>query len=180
MNEKKRYIVILIVITLISLTGCMSRKTEIISEEDTYVGTYCFDSPNDTADQLEDHYIVLLSNGGNITGYYYGTSDDFDMTREGYTPGFFVTEMKDLVLTDNELNFNLQLFSKDIFSKPVELQYSLSEDVPIDKNPPWINAHIFNVKDGLTIDYSGTLRNDEIVIIVNNETRTFKKMEANK
>lgn len=69
----------------------------------------------------ENHYIVLVFQGRTLRGRYYGTSDEFDEGREGYLPGFFVTEMLDLQLRGDSIKFRLKIDDGDLFTQPIRL-----------------------------------------------------------
>jgi hypothetical protein len=80
-------------------------------------GTYEYIYPYNTSDLQENHYIELKENKGRLSGTYYGTSDEFDKGREGYLPGFFKVEMKEISFKNDILEFTITIKSEDIFEK---------------------------------------------------------------
>lgn len=140
------------------------------------VGTYFYDDEDDTPELKEDHYMVFESHEGKITGYYYGTSDDFDSAREGYYPGFYVSQMLDLSIGQNTVGFSLNLYPKDLFSSPVELKYKHSEDVPSD-HTEWDNAQIFDEEKGLIHTYEAKIEKGNLVLKTEDGPRIFKKIK---
>ncbi len=76
-------------------------------------------------DGSEDVYIVLY----NGTGYLYGSSDEFDMGREGYLPGFLKADMKEILYTDSTLSFTLEVNSDEICEKPFKYNGNPSSSV---------------------------------------------------
>lgn len=137
---------------------------------DQYAGTYQYDYEFDTEDQAEDHYIVLENMNGALAGWYYGTSDDFDNAREGYSPGYYVTDMRDMVIGDGTISFRIEL--GEVFSKPVDLQYRSSVDVRLDENPLWENN--LRKKEN---SFTGTIADGEIVLQAEFGERIFTKID---
>ena len=90
---------------------------------------YEYTYPYNTPDLIENHFIVLDSEGAQARGWYYGTSDEFDMAREGYLPGFFVAEMSDLVLSETSISFSLTRPER-FFTSPVPLEYRDIASIP--------------------------------------------------
>ncbi len=136
-----------------------------------YEGVYEYKYEHNTESLTEDHYIVLKYVNGTLQGTYYGTSDDFDDAQEGYYPGFFVSDMRNLQINDNTIVFNLQLRDSDVFTKPIDLNYKSSQDVPSDENPKWdIGLRKYSR------DYNGEIVNGEIQLEVEFGTRVFKKI----
>ncbi|MBM7856128.1 hypothetical protein JOC37_002558 [Desulfohalotomaculum tongense] len=167
--------------TLLNEQNFISKKTDnmTIKEEvktvnsvsttdiNKYEGVYRYKNRHDT----EDHYIVLEYVNGILQGRYYGTSDDFDDAREGYYVGFFVSDIKDLQIEGNAITFKLQLQDRDVFTKPIDLIYKSSQDIPLDKNPNWnIGLRKFSR------DYKGEIINGEIQLETEFEKRVFKKL----
>jgi hypothetical protein len=86
-----------------------------------YVGTYKYT-------YQENSYIVLKSTNVILTGYYYGTSDEFDENRAGYYPSYFVAKLENLKIENDSINFTLNIESNDLFEKPIKLGVFSSED----------------------------------------------------
>jgi hypothetical protein len=137
-----------------------------------YQGIYKFEYEDNSETLIEDHYIVIEEVNGKLTGRYYGTSDDFDVAREGYLPGFYVSEMRDMQIKDNVITFNIQLNDSDVFSKPVDQNYKSASEVPLDKNPKWIQ---FGLRKH-SRDYKGKLINGVIQLEADFGPRVFKKV----
>lgn len=184
--------IILISICIIVLSSC-NREFDTISKEQNAItiekeevkiingistndvnrfeGVYKYKYQHNTESLTEDHYIVLEYLNEILQGTYYGTSDDFDYAREGYNPGFFVSDMRNLKFGDNAIAFNLQLQDNEIFTKPIDLSYKSSKDVPTDKNPKWdigLRKH--------SRFYNGEIMNGEIKLGVESGSRVFKKI----
>lgn len=83
------------------------------------LGVYEYKYEYNTKDLIENHYIKLEETNGNISGIYYGTSDDFDEAREGYSPGFFKAMMLDIKITDSKINFKVKVKASDIYDKAI-------------------------------------------------------------
>jgi hypothetical protein len=96
-------------------------------------GTYEYIYPHSTSELKENHYIVLKGTNSHLAGIYYGTTDEFDEAREGYLPGFFKAEMKDIAFRGETIRFLITITPESIFDKPIT-----PYDTP--KNlKPWIN-----------------------------------------
>jgi len=50
--------------------------------------------------------------------------------REGYLPGFFVAEMRDLTISEERVSFTVRVSSEMCFSEPVPFQYRSPDEVP--------------------------------------------------
>ena len=114
--------------------------------------------PHNTATLNENHYIVLDSVAGRLRGWYYGTSDEFDSAREGYTPGFFVAEMENLRFSPDSIAFTLTR-PDAFFMRPVPLQYRSAAELPPGALEPWAIRLPVPSRD-----YVGTVSPGQIVI----------------
>ena len=144
-----------------------------------YAGTYVY---NYEYGDDENHYIVLENVSGKIAGRYYGTSDDFDDAREGYAPGFYVADMRNLQIKGNAITFEIKLTEDDMFSKPVALKYKSGKQVPKKENPSWENKQIvtFAASSGDNPKkFKGNIANGEITLETGYEPRVFKKNTSN-
>jgi hypothetical protein len=158
-----------------------------ISEENTsnitsaadfsnYAGVYKYDYEYDTEDLAEDHYIVLELADDKLLGRYYGTSDDFDEAREGYYPGFYVSDMNALAVKGSNISFSIKPDEGDMFSKPVQLEYRSSKEIPKDENPVWVNSHIIGEASSSERHFEGEIIDGEIRLLMSDGTRVFKRV----
>jgi hypothetical protein len=180
---KKYGVLIFVVLCALVFVSCANDGNSIEKVKDndlsSIAGTYCFDYEGDTPELTEDHYIVIEMTDDKFSGYYYGTSDDFDPAREGYFPGFYVTQMSDLNVDISTIRFSIKLYPKDLFSSPVELQYKRSEDIPSSENSKWINGQIFDEKNGSMLVYEGKIEGQDILLNTDSGVRVFKKVKNN-
>ena len=91
-------------------------------------GTYEYIYPYNSAGLIENQYIVLIQNKTGYSGWYYGTSDEFDSAREGYLPAFFVTEMLNLKISNDTITFKLAISDNDLLTEPVNLKLRSTEE----------------------------------------------------
>ncbi len=129
------------------------------------LGIYEYVYENNTEDLFENHYIKLEEVAGNMIGTYYGTSDDFDEAREGYLPGFFKSQMIDLLITDSIITFKLKVGPSDFYEKAIT-PYKNHKI-----NNHWMVNLPFSVRE-----YWGKLSTDKFVINSNGlDQRIFIK-----
>lgn len=147
-------------------------KVTVFDDSAEYIGFYKYTYENSTDTLIEDHYMVINYIEGQLTGRYYGTSDEFDEAREGYYPGFFVLDMVDLNIDGRSISFQLELTENQIFTYPIDVSIATSEGVNLDNNPLWCNSHITGSRT-----YSGKVEEDRILILRENDERIFIKME---
>ena len=57
---------------------------------------------------------------GENVGYFRGTTDEFDNTREGYTPGYFVVPLRNVKLDKNVMTFSIYADDATILRNPVK------------------------------------------------------------
>jgi len=129
------------------------------------LGIYEYVYDFNTESFIENHYLEFIQTNGKITGFYYGTSDDFDEAREGYLPGFFSAEMKNLTLTDSTISFEVQVRKSDFYVNPI---------TPIEKpdhNIPWDIGIRYNKRE-----YHGEVKNKQIILNTKGfDLRVFNK-----
>ena len=125
-------------------------------------GIYEYVYKHNTNDLIENHYLEFKDN----RNFYYGTSDDFDKAREGYFPGFFIMEISDLSLTENQLDFSLTVNNSLFYKKPI------TPLIQIKENELWKIGISYNTRK-----YSGQINGDTITIITTDfDPRKFIKM----
>lgn len=164
---------LLIVSFFFLLLGC----NKSIVKYDSLMGTYEYVYEYNTVDLNENHYIILKMNNNVIVGRYYGTSDDFDNAREGYLPGFYVAEMKDLSILNNNLSFSMSLNEDELFLKPINHNTLSANEVNTTHNPRWIK----NYQPGLrlarnSVSFHGSITHSDISITTRHGNRMFKKV----
>jgi hypothetical protein len=115
---------------------------------------------------------VLDCSGEPLRVWYYGTSDDFDRGREGYLPGFFVAEMRDLTVSEGRIRFTIQVAEGDYFTEPVPLLYRGAEQVPKERFEQW--GHGFRADPR---QYEGLVGPDSIVVDAEGRERVFSRVE---
>ncbi len=160
----------IILILSITLLGCNSVEDAYIRENNERIYLYTYEYNTETL--IEDHYIVLDSVGEELVGRYYGTSDEFDDAREGYYPGFFLLEMKDIEIEENNIKFTLELKEDEIFSYPIDISYRSTDDIDLMVNPIWKSTKLSGVNE-----YYGTIENGKIILNEENSTRVFNEIE---
>ena len=135
----------------------------------TYVYFYEYNIPS----LEENHYVVLEADDGELTGWYFGTTDDFDSGREGYLPGFFVAPMADLTVVGNSIFFSLRVSSEECFSKPVPRHYRSAGEVPTDEIERWPQTIRMEPRA-----YEGVITPDGIEMSVGGRPRSFSKIHT--
>ncbi len=123
------------------------------NSDNSIIGLYEYVYEYNTEDLIENHYIYLFELDEIILGIYYGTSDDFDESREGYMPGFFKSYMHDVKITDSTIYFKLKVFPSD-FRKKAITPYKNPK-----KNKQWTEYLQYTERE-----YFGKVWNDKIVI----------------
>ena len=85
---------------------------------------YYWDYPETIHNHMDDQIIELAYVGDSVVnGYFWGNSDEFDVGREGYYPGYFVLNMKEIRQTGNRLSFLLDARNIQYLDDPVEIGY---------------------------------------------------------
>lgn len=165
-NDMKN-LVIGLFLTLIACgqnTNQHKQDEKVASNIDKYIGIYEYVYPDNTQDLTENHFIVLSKNGDKITGFYYGTSDEFDEAREGYLPGFFVSPMDNLQINGDTIRFVLNTNNSDFLTKSVDLKIQSTKEAINAGYKNWENkiltapkTYIGLIKDSKTIFFKGKM-----------------------
>jgi hypothetical protein len=141
-------------------------------------GLYEYVYEYNTEDLIENHYILLEMENGQISGRYYGTSDDFDDLREGYLPGFYVAPMDDLTIADNRIGFSLSPNEADFHMKPIGRDVTSSAQIDRRENPLWTEDYQPGIRlDRHRLEFQGYVHPKEILIEVPDGFRVFRKKE---
>lgn len=121
-----------------------------------FAGTFHYRYPYNTPRLNEDRYVRLTATDGRNSGWLYATSDEFDIAREGYRPGFFVVEMRDVTIDADTLRFNIVVGGGDCFARPVPLTVRSSEEGRGERLAKWEQADKWEER---TIEYRLVLDN---------------------
>lgn len=122
-------------------------KNDTENTKITIVGTYEYVYPYNTADLIENHYIIIDKIDNQYVGRYYGTSDEFDEAREGYYPGFFVADMENLKIENDTIRFRLTVPNEKILSKTVDLNIKTYEEAKEKGYENWPNKMTLEPKN---------------------------------
>lgn len=163
---------------LIILAACNNKTNEqkqvnLENNLDKYLGTYECIAP-DTPD--ETNYIVISKTDNKYSGIYYATSDEFDENREGYAPGFFVTNMNNLEFTGDSIKFSIKVEPTEIVSKPVNLKIKSVDEALKSGYKVWENTGIPTFPK----DYVGIFKNPTTIFFKGSQEifdKTFKKKQ---
>lgn len=113
-------------------------------------GIYEYVCEYNTDDLIENHYLNFNNKGG----FYYGTSDDFDESREGYSPGFFMTQMEAMQINGDTISFELNINDTIFYKNPITPLYKTNV------NRPWDVGVRYKSRK-----YKGKIQGDTITII---------------
>ena len=140
---------------------------------DKYSGVYEYVYPDNTSDLIENHFIILTTVDNKLTGYYYGTSDEFDEAREGYLPAFFVAKMDNLLIKGDTIRFTLKADNSDFLTSAVDLKYKSTKDAVDAGYKIWENK--ISTKP---TNYIGLFKNEKTIFFKGELeflNKTFKK-----
>ena len=132
---------------------------QIKNKKDNFIGVYEYIYPDNMPDLIENHYIVIDTFHNQLTGYYYGTSDEFDEAREGYLPAFFVSKMQNLKIMNDTIYFTLIVNNDDFLTKPVALEFKSTNDA--------LKAGYKNWGNSITTEpkyYKGAIKNSSTIV----------------
>jgi len=140
---------------------------------DKYLGIYEYVDPYNKQDSSDNQYIVLTKTNDEITGLYYGTTDEFDEEREGYLAGFFVSPMDKLQINGDTIRFILNTSNSDFLTKPIDLKIKTTKEAIGKGYKNWDNKIPTTPKT-----YLGLIQ-DSVTIFFKREkeylNKTFKK-----
>ncbi len=135
-------------------------------------GIYQYDYPNDTPDLNEDQYIAFKKEGDTLRAWYFGTSDEFDLAREGYLPGYFVSEIENLITRGDSIFFSITTAHNRCFTirPPIGL---IDQNVLSEQYQQWNHANELQ-----TVNYSGKLDGLNLAINMFGEARNYRKTRS--
>ncbi|MFH0992685.1 MAG: hypothetical protein V1799_22025 [bacterium] len=142
---------------------------------DRYTGIYEYVYRYNSPGLKENHYIVLSRSSNTLAGLYYGTSDEFDESREGYLPGFFVAQMDSLKIHGDTIRFTLKVANSDFLTTAVDLNIKSTTEALKAGYKNWGNKIPTSPKK-----YAGLIQ-DSVTIFFKGEkeflNKTFKKKQ---
>jgi hypothetical protein len=169
----KKMIIALLIIFYACGQNNSSKNSDNQIKKDNLSGVYEYVYPNNTPELTENHFIVLETTQNQLSGYYYGTSDEFDEEREGYLPAFFVAKMHNLKIVNDTINFTLIVNNDDFLTKAVDLKYKSTNDALKAGYKNWENLIPTEPKS-----YKGIFKNSSTIVFNEEDeflTKTFKK-----
>ena len=145
----------------------------LIDSTDLLTGIYEYEYPYNTENLNENHSIVLREYESYIKGTYYGTSDEFDLNRAGYYPGYFVTDMKNLIVRNDSIFFTLDVPNSQILVNRVDLKIKSFKGAINTGNINWPNKIPTNPKK-----CRGLINKDRSITLIEdreNDNKNFEK-----
>lgn len=128
---------------------------EVVDENElSLTGVFEYVYPDNTTDVNKNHYLEFKE--GYL--YYYGTNIDFGKAKESFLPGYFFTQVKEVILLNNKIDFDVKV-NESMFYK-----YQIS--------PLFRTEHNEDCKVSLTAtkrSYKGIINKNEDRIIVSSE-----------
>ncbi|GAA3773554.1 hypothetical protein [Flavobacterium ginsengiterrae] len=119
---------------------------------------YSWEEKNEKGENIE----VALS------GIFYGNTDLFDESREGYKPGFFVGTVQSEPSENNALKVNINLASSDILENPIYPPIQSTQEALKSGNKKWEVTEleisrelIFEIKDSTELILKSDLGSDD-------------------
>lgn len=88
-----------------------------VGTTDSIVYYYCSADPGGS--HAEDRILALKYQKNVVRLYFWGTTDEFVSAREGYYPGFFVAEARNLKIEKDRMRFDLSLDGNQLFDDAV-------------------------------------------------------------
>jgi hypothetical protein len=152
----------------VAFTSC--GKGDTAGKKNSYAGIYEYYAGS------ESQYIVLSEKDGKVTGFFYGTSDDFDEARENYDAGYFVAPMTNLEINGDAITFVLNVENSDILVDLIDLGITSTEEAIKAGNKKGCNIR-YEQKE-----YAGHISADKETILIKgdkiwSEDRKFVRKE---
>lgn len=118
----------------------------------------------------ENQYIAFKYEGDSLNAWYFGTSDEFDEAREGYLPGYFVSQINDLTTKEDSIFFSISTgYSQCYFQRfPIGFIDTTKLNKQYEK---WSGVY----GEDQIIEYSGILDGLKLYVKMAGETRTYLK-----
>lgn len=104
--------------------------------------------------------VIMITFSQNATKcYYYGTSDEFIDSRDGFLPGFITLEATNVMMKNGKISLTLNSTNHDFYSQPIELFLHTDKDIKSAGYRLWLQAAI---NCWMKIDMEGTYDNSTL------------------
>ena len=168
----KAFMEILIVI-IFMLEGISCKQKNIMKTN--HDGIYEYSYPYKDGSLNENQIIKLTQTSFGYDGYYFGVSDEFDLDREGYLPGYFVSKVSINYFADDSLNFDVIVHQKKVVDKPIDIKYSsVEEAISAGGCGIWNGPNFSEVK----INYGLKIVNDTLLLPTKRRMRKYIKRNS--
>jgi hypothetical protein len=152
------------ILTILFIIFCQCR----LSAQTEYY-YYCCNSDGNFS--FDDMIITVVKTNAGVKCYFHGNTDEFDSAREGYYPGFFVLEAKNLSMKDGHISFCLNSNGYSFTSAPISVMTNSYQGEYPSGYVAWIQTSKYFWKE---IEYSGEYTQDCICL---NSTNDFGKRQ---
>lgn len=105
-------------------------------------------------------FIVLWKDSLGLHGRMNATTDEFYTAREGYLPGYEIRPLKNIVVRDSLLSFEVD--PGVAFDNPVPLYCKDEAEARRSGIPLWVQKYT-NIRFALTHRYTGVIRSDRFI-----------------
>lgn len=131
------------------------------SDADSIVYYYFFEGGQYHHNGEEPIMELSYKDGKIVKGYFWGTSDEADVVREGFYPGYFVREMEQIYHKADSMAFVLDTRKTKFFSGPIGVDIHSAEEAEKSGAHAWLQRDkIF--QDSLA--YGGKIQDGSIVV----------------
>lgn len=156
------FAILLMGMSVFSYTNVRFGETQATaSETDSIVYYYCFYGGEYSHNGEEPIMELSYKDGQIVKGYFWGTSDEADVTREGFYPGYFVLEMEQIYHKADSMAFVLDTRKTKFFSGPIGVDIHSAEEAKESGAHAWLQRDkIF--QDSLA--YGGKIQDGSIVV----------------
>lgn len=156
------FAILLMGMSVFSYTNVRFGETQATaSETDSIVYYYCFYGGEYSHNGEEPIMELSYKDGQIVKGYFWGTSDEADVTREGFYPGYFVLEMEQIYHKADSMAFVLDTRKTKFFSGPIGVDIHSAEEAKKSGAHAWLQRDkIF--QDSLA--YGGKIQDGSIVV----------------
>jgi hypothetical protein len=124
-----------------------------------------------------DEVIVMTFSEDATKCYFYGTSDEFMDSREGFLPGFITLEATNVMMENGRISLTFNSTNHNFYSQPIELFLHTDKDIKSAGYRLWLQAAI---NCWMKIDMEGTYDNSTLLLtnktIAPNKTKVFRKV----